>query len=905
MVPTLDIAGLLSLLHAGETVILPSPRAAGELRRHFDREQRKKGLRAWQPAPVLSWDGWLESLWSGLTFEGIESRILLNPLQERHIWEGVIGASREGTQLPKSSLRQLATLASSALRLAAAHEGLRLLKRTGESPDAQAFVGWQENFLQQCSVEQLLPRALLPATVTSHLRSRTLPMPSTLRLAGFEDLQPDQQTLLAAARSLGCQVEIYSLQSSPASTALQTSVGVPDPEEEVRWAARWLRRYLENCTEPAPRIALIFPNPAAERPTLEPLLREVLTPELQSVDADLSSTPWHFAAGPPLSSLPLIRDALALLRWLHEDLLPDEISALLLSPFLRHTDEEEMRARFEAGVLRRDTRLRPELGLAAFLEMGRNRGLLLPELGAIYRLAGEGSQIEVAGSHADWAEFLRKLLKSAGWPGQRALSPLEFRASEAWDGLLDLLATLDFRAGRIPFHDFLDLLHSQARAMSTPSPLAGAAIEIVSLPEAEGCFFDLALVLRSTDEHLPSPERTHPLLGWEFQRLSHLPGTDSAATHARSLNQVRALRERCGDVLLLHAEADENGAIRPTPLAAELGFQTKSSSDLVSEYALPPQIPTHAFMENTLLPLPDLNIGGGARLLELQAACAFRAFASLRLASSLPEDLALGLSARQRGSLLHNALERFWGELQTQAVLRDLSADQREAAVRWAVEGAFCSLRKKAATGWDRAYLEVCESRLCALIESWLEHELGRSDFAVLPPEQEQSVLVGPLQLKVRPDRIDRVGDPDGGYVFIDYKTSADLSIQHWLGERPHAPQLPLYTLLAEADEVRGLAFARLRPGKDMKWIGLQKQEGDLRHKRGIKLHDLEWQIAEWRDELARLASEFAAGVTTVNPKSYPKTCTYCEQRLLCRLDAAKLLTGVEDELGGEKESDG
>ena len=51
----------------------------------------------------------------------------------------------------------------------------------------------------------------------------------------------------------------------------------------------------------------------------------------------------------------------------------------------------------------------------------------------------------------------------------------------------------------------------------------------------------------------------------------------------------------------------------------------------------------------------------------------------------------------------------------------------------------------------------------------------------------------------------------------------------------------------------------------------------------------LDARIAEWRRVLTKLADEFAAGDARVRPKHYPKTCEYCAQRLVCRLDVAAL----------------
>ena len=57
----------------------------------------------------------------------------------------------------------------------------------------------------------------------------------------------------------------------------------------------------------------------------------------------------------------------------------------------------------------------------------------------------------------------------------------------------------------------------------------------------------------------------------------------------------------------------------------------------------------------------------------------------------------------------------------------------------------------------------------------------------------------------------------------------------------------------------------------------------------------LEAQVERWRQVLVKLAEEFAAGDARVQPKHYPKTCEFCRQRLLCRLDVS-LLEGVDEE---------
>ena len=909
MPAALDLADLLNLLDARETLLLPTARAAQLLRARFDDQQQARGLHAWEPAPARAWGEWLESLWSALTLEGHDDRVLLNRAQEEALWAEVIAAGGPRSYLPTGASRELARLARSGLQLAADHLALDRLLSAADTPDSRAFADWLDTFAKRCQAERLMSRSLLEQALNDHLRAGRIAPPAVLHLAGFEELTPAQRRLLQAFEISGSAVVVHNLRATQApdqaSSRVRASVMADSPLEELRDAVRWVRHRFERGWEAGETLALILPDPGAERGDLEPLLREWLAPELEPVSADLSSAPWECSAGLPLARLPIVQHALLLLRWITAELPIESVGTLLLSPFFASEDDPEALAQFEMQTLRRAPMARPELSLETLLRLARgNHGSsgtagcpALLAWQAVRRLAGAPGELAGTGSHADWTELIRRVLRTAGWPGPRTLTPAEFRATEAWDGLLDLLATLDLCGRRVSYRELLDLLEREAAELSAPGSGAHPPVQILRLGEAEGCLFASALVLRATDEHLPAPEKAHPLLGWALQRSLGMPGTDAARTHARAQNALASLAERSGDLLLFAARENEHGPLRPTPLAAELGLQP------ISAVALLPPLPSLPPVKELLVPdaaplpeLPSLKIPGGARVLEMQAACGFRAFASLRLGAGVPEARRLGIDARESGNLLHRAMELFWSSMGSQSALRALPAEQQRAEVQKSVQQAFERLqtRMSGADSWTVAYLEVLQQRLTGLLCRWLDHELQRGAFQVLPPEQQQTASVGPLELSVRPDRIDQV---DGGVVFVDYKTSFDLSPQDWLGERPDAPQLPLYALLAEADEIRGLAFARIRPGKDMGWLSLEDQPGVFAPKRGDALHDLAEEHSRWRAELDRLATAFADGRAEVDPKHPPGTCQFCEQRLLCRVDLRALMSGATPEV--------
>ena len=211
---------------------------------------------------------------------------------------------------------------------------------------------------------------------------------------------------------------------------------------------------------------------------------------------------------------------------------------------------------------------------------------------------------------------------------------------------------------------------------------------------------------------------------------------------------------------------------------------------------------------------------------------------------------------------------------------------------------------------WDEAYLLTQRERLQRLLERWLEVERARPAFTVMQKEQElRDVSVGPLQLQLRVDRIDLV---DQAQVLIDYKTGAARSAD-WLGEKPDAPQLPLYAIVASRQgrelkgdgdpqdgsagiELGGVAFGSVRAGKGAQLHGFAARAGLLPGKLArMEAETFEGQVDRWREVLERLAEEFACGDARVSPKIYPGTCQHCGQRMLCRLDAS-LLEEMDDD---------
>jgi ATP-dependent helicase/nuclease subunit B len=148
-------------------------------------------------------------------------------------------------------------------------------------------------------------------------------------------------------------------------------------------------------------------------------------------------------------------------------------------------------------------------------------------------------------------------------------------------------------------------------------------------------------------------------------------------------------------------------------------------------------------------------------------------------------------------------------------------------------------------------YRALEQRRLEKLIGQWLEQERQRADFEVVGLERKASLTFGDLEISLRLDRVDRVGEK---LLVIDYK-SGTVKPSSWTGDRPTDPQLPLY-VLSSNPIANGCAFAQIKGGL-IKFIGVSDSQLIADEK---PAEDWPAQIDEWRIALANLADEFSSG---------------------------------------------
>ncbi|MGA1562735.1 MAG: PD-(D/E)XK nuclease family protein, partial [Gammaproteobacteria bacterium] len=289
------------------------------------------------------------------------------------------------------------------------------------------------------------------------------------------------------------------------------------------------------------------------------------------------------------------------------------------------------------------------------------------------------------------------------------------------------------------------------------------------------------------------------------------------------------------------------------------------------------------------VPLSAPQLRGGASAFTHQSLCPFRGFVRVRLGVRSLEEGHGGLNARERGIVLHRALQNFWQafapEQRTQGSLLRLSAQERSERITQAVERALHKLQTTRALTLSGRFLAHEQMRLQQALEKLIALDLdpARAAFTLIEIEDRRKVEFAGLQLNVQRDRVEEI---DGhGRVVMDYKTGL-VSASNWHGDRPKDLQLPLYAVLEarEGHALAGVLFAQFREG-DWKFAGEVSTAGLFPTRAQSKRKPLDFSEAlpAWESALNALADELRQGVARVDPQA--SACQFCGLQAACRID--------------------
>jgi len=857
-------------------VLTPNRRLSATLHKRYQQYQLDQGLTTWQTPTILPVTIWIHQLfkeYADKTFSPIP--LLLNTSQELLLWEKIILSTKDNEQLLR--IAETAELARSAwsLLLQWQVDIEHTLFTSGE--DCAALYQWVKAYQAICEKNQWIDTAVLPHYVMEKLTSREIIAPDLIITVGFTEHSPQLKTLFESCVNSGSTLTHLDGFSEESDCKRLNAL---DNEQEIQAMARWAKSlYAKN---PHTMIGCVLPSLDKMRDRVAQIFSEIFATD-DTYTVDNQNHFFNISAGKSLSHYPVIHTALQILSIQKKTLALEIFSHLLLTPFIGEAESERIqRAHYDLTLRANNKNI---IHLDALLE--QDCPLLAKRFQQFLNIIADNN---VFLSYTSWANQFCNMLYALGWPGERSLNSEEYQVVESWLNLLSEFETLDQVGPSVNFQQALHHLKKMAthHVFQVQSP--AAPIQVLGLLEAAGMPFDYLWVAGLDDIAWPPQPKPNPLIPKRLQRDLHMPH----ATAERELTFCKIITEQfqqsASIVIFSHAEKREQLELQPSSLIRMLPKIALDSLALANY--IPPSARIFEAREKELFidnqapsVLAHEKINGGASVIKQQALCPFKSFAEWRLHARAMESPLPGLRATDRGKVIHKSLELIWNALQDQATLIALDKETLNTIIQNCVESALNTIPHSHRE--FKQYIALEKQRLMQLMLEWLAIEKQRPPFKVVSNEKSIPFTLGSLALNVRIDRIDEL--QDGTALLIDYKTGKHNDINHWFGDRPEEPQLPLYSLI-EPLHATSITFAQVYAG-EYGFKGISYDEIDIKGVKPIamikKANGLSWneQLEEWRVTLTQLSHDFYHGIASVDPKDPDDTCTWCALQPLCRIN--------------------
>lgn len=887
----IDISPIAEQLLAGKTIITPTLRLARRVKSAWAEQAQAQTLLS--PA-VFALEGWLEARWRDAVDTGqLPAAKLMGRLEERLLWEQVIAQDLE--QADSFSLLQPVKAAQQAMHARQLLmdyccdynvDGIAEVFRN--DPDCGAFLRWLSAFDGRLLADSLTTstdaqRALLSLTVS---KSEAVVLFHCLDVPPLAARILSQLAYSVESINPGVSHEL-ARHGTPSAFALTDAPALigqtfADKRAELEAAATWAAQRFQ-CGDGTTAVVLL--DMANDRSLFEYCLRV----EFDALDSRYHSLPVNFSKGIPLSDTPMYRDALGMLALLSESITRHKLLELLRSPYLATQDLLNT----QAGLLlirRLFSLAQDPIPLSDISHHAAKLSLPLSDLLSTMR----GMRLMALKQDLwAWTEVFRSLLTLWQWPARPALDSLEHQQRERLDSVFDQYLQLSEVAGQVGYREALQLLRRTLSESVFQPKTEDNVVHVLGLREAIGLSFDALWLCGMQSNMLPRPVTMQSFIPPVLQNLLQLPEASSTSVVSNAVTLLRSFGHTHRALYASWHKFEEGVEVLPSRLLGECTPLIETDISQAHWLPLKAQRTEIEFIVDSQAPIFERLEGitsGGASLLKDQSQCPFRSWVAHRLGVRALDEVAFGLTHFERGALMHRALFTLWGDIGNVAQLRALSAGAQSALIAAAVDESLINIGERVRQRVGSACLDIERRRLRELLKTWLCVEANRRvDFNVVARETPVEVVVGPLRLSMRIDRVDQLAD--GRRLVIDYKSGGAMSRAAWLGERPMDPQLPVYAL--QNHDVAGIAWGLVK-NRDTQFIalgddlGLQKDEPLVEQIKRYQHSANDWSElrADWHAVLDALAQEFSDGHAAITPQK--TACKYCDYSSICRFQQSQ-----------------
>lgn len=871
-------------------------------------DQQKQAGSGWRSLTTMTLGQWLTHLHEALVLRGkapaaLSNLQVLNPFQEQIIWEAVIQSQIDTSTESLFDLQALAAHAAQAHKLSI-EWNIPVDGSDHVSEEQQQFHRWQIAFRAYCKERNLIDGASVQAQLIDHIAEIDQALlPNQLCFAGFDHYTTLEKKLHAQLDARGTRVSTLDKEGEAGHVS---RVRAADLEQECLMIADWAHRHL--ASNPKARLGIVAPDLESYQMPLQDALEDKLTPEHIIARNALQPQAFNISLGQPLSSTPIVQCALTLLQMIgaRQEIDQSLIASLLHSPYWSYpsnSNEADARARLDAAY-RASVSLKSPLSrysnfAAWFLD---EHQILAPGLRQhLHALTQASNEAQSSRLPSGWRRTLESLLTKTGWLAEGKLNSIEFQTRQAFTAALSELARLDQITGKLSFKGAIKRLNQLCNErLFQPKTRGNPTVQILGILESTGLGFDALWFAGLTETNWPPAAHPNPLLSVTAQRQQNAPNSCATVQLDFAQRIQRRLLQSAPKIIVSSPHMEGDTELQPSALIAHLPLSSLPVPDALPWLAAVNLAPTQMLEAIEDATAPAVNGGahvrGGTWLLKAQAICPAWGYYQYRLGAVPLQEPVEGLDARQRGTLVHDALEAFWTHTKDHLGLQALVAQGLSRAIDQAIDqvlSAYNTNKKHEPLKPRQQKLE--RNRLQRLLTRWLEMEASRDEpFTVIHCEHEFKHNIGGIEVRMFIDRIDQLAD--GRLLIIDYKTGASIDTRNWASPRLTEPQLPIYAAIATPSEgdVAGVAFGQVHLSKlAFKGIGdgdkLLPGVEDLNSFRVRRLFDAtsfpDWSsvLAHWDHAIHAIAQEVCQGDASVRFTN-ENDLLYCEVRPLLRL---------------------
>ena len=829
-------------------VVTANRRLARELSRVYGRQQMKMGRNAWlTPAIDVLAD------WAGGLIDNADNPLNLptriDTYSSTTIWErclrnhlpddalnvpGIVRQARQGWQLLCDWQIPLSEVSAAAI-----------------SDDEQLFARAANDYAKELDAKCWIDDPGLNAQLIELIRDNAVILPDSICVTGFDRIVPSLSALLQELEKAGCPVTIIGSNDDahPVGSAV-----FEDAAQELRSAGAWARDILQS--EPDARIGVVGLSLENNADSTWRLVMEGLAPGWQR-GARQYRNAADVSYGRKLISYPAINVALLLLKWLAAGISSRELGIVLRS---KAVGDGCVSARSALDFVLRELPDRT-WSVAEFVHIlgqradGDDVKCLLLALSEVARLT---DSLPATARPSVWAARFDSMLTTMHWPGDQVLDSEEFQLASRWRKLLNELAGLDQVVANLNHGQAVNKLSSLASEVVYQSEAAPDSVHILGVLEAAGHEFDALWVSGLDATQWPPSGRPAAFLARSLQRKHKMPDSTPADTLQFARRILQRLIGSSGQVVLSWSKTNADAELLVSPLLDEIEtVRAECATDTgwhANDYV---STRSTAIVEADPVPAvsEEERVRGGAYTIDQQAREPLAAFVRGRLGVQYPARVSVGLSARQRGIIVHDALRNLFTRRPSRSDIAAWSDEERSALIGSAIDGALAGLFSNAGATL-RQMLLIERRRLRELLQNFVSLERERSEFSIHEVETDIEYRRGDVHLKLRADRIDQM--PDKQFVVIDYKTGAEKSFMNRDNE-PSDLQLVVYAD-ALAGNVGGLSLINI----DSRLISYKGEGASIEWARGDAEDWIE-RLAAWRKSVQDTVDDFASGDVRVD----------------------------------------